>query len=127
MGTCPHAPPTRSSTRPPNTPARAPHAPPRAPTRPHAPPRAPTRPTRPRPPPWLQVRTNRRLRDEPPPTTDELPPPNSTALCAMLKRAAQTADGLPRDPVLAAAHALPRLNPETHFIPQPSPKPKPKP
>jgi len=48
---------------------------------------------------WL-VRTNRRLRDEPPPTTDELPPPNSTALCAMLKRAAQTADGLPRDPVL---------------------------
>ena len=69
----------------------------------------------------------KRLCDEPPPTTDELPPPNSTALCAMLKRAAQTADGLPRDPVLAAAHALPRLNPETHFIPQPSPKPKPKP
>ena len=74
----------------------------------------------PRPRPWSQVRTNRRLRDEPPPTADELPPPNSTALCAMLKRAAQTADGLPRDPVLAPAHAeIPTL------LPQPSPTPKP--
>ena len=106
---------TAPVTAPPHPTPPSPTCPSRAlPTRPHAPPRAPTAPTRL--PPWLQVRTNRRLRDEPPPTTDELPPPNSTALCAMLKRAAQTADGLPCDPVLAAAHTLPRLDPEIHTL-----------
>ena len=86
---------------------------------------APPRPAGPlgrSPPPWPQVRTNRRLRDEPPPTADELPPPNSTALCALLKRAAQTADGLPRDPVLAPAT---RRDPDV--TPQPSPSPSPDP
>ena len=99
---------------------------PPAPLRPHAPPRPhrsrPAGPLGRSPPPWPQVRINRRLRDEPPPTADELPPPNSTALCALLKRAAQTADGLPRDPVLAPAT---RRDPDV--TPQPSPSPSPDP
>ena len=47
---------------------------------------------------WL-VRIHRRLRDEPPPAAEEIPPLNTAALCAMLKHAAQRG-GLPVDPVL---------------------------